>query len=221
MRRLYHYWLCPESRAVRIALCEKKIDFDLEFEKHWECREDFLSLNPSGRLPVFIDGDSIVSEIYAIFEYLEESYPDVPLLQGSVQERAEIRRLISWFTKKFSDDVEGTLLKEKTIKRFTGKGAPCSTAIRAGKINLSAHLDYIGYLVERRRWLGGDHFSYADIIAAAHLSALDYLGDVPWERHSEAKEWYARIKSRPSFRTLLQDNIPGMRPSRQYMNLDF
>ena len=57
--------------------------------------------------------------------------------------------------------------------------------------------------------------------AAAHLSTVDYLGDVPWKEHEEAKDWYARVKSRPSFRALLEDNVPGAPPQRHYANLDF
>jgi glutathione S-transferase len=107
------------------------------------------------------------------------------------------------------------------MKRFQGFGQPNSTAIRAGKSNLGYHLEYITYLAERRRWLAGDHFSLADISAAAHLSSLDYLGDVPWDEHEPAKEWYARVKSRPSFRPLLADHIPGITPPAHYTDLDF
>ena len=71
------------------------------------------------------------------------------------------------------------------------------------------------------KWLAGDALSLADIAAAAHLSAIDYLGDVPWSDHEVAKEWYARIKSRPSFRPLLTDHIPGLAPPKHYTDLDF
>jgi glutathione S-transferase len=61
----------------------------------------------------------------------------------------------------------------------------------------------------------------ADLAAAAHLSAIDYLGDVPWDEDETAKNWYARIKSRPSFRTLLGETMAGLPPSPSYANLDF
>jgi glutathione S-transferase len=82
-------------------------------------------------------------------------------------------------------------------------------------------LSYIGYLADRRAWLAGDQFSLADIAAAAQISCIDYLGDVPWEDYQEAKQWYARIKSRPSFRPILEDYVPGMRPPAHYTDLDF
>jgi glutathione S-transferase len=61
----------------------------------------------------------------------------------------------------------------------------------------------------------------ADLMAAAQLSAIDYLGDVPWDAHEGAKDWYARLKSRPSFRALLADNLPGAPPPPHYADLDF
>ena len=87
--------------------------------------------------------------------------------------------------------------------------------------NIHTHMDYISYLVERRKWLAGHEFSLADITAAAHLSTLDYIGDVPWKDHESAKGWYARIKSRPSFRPLLGDRIPSAPPPSHYADLDF
>jgi glutathione S-transferase len=63
--------------------------------------------------------------------------------------------------------------------------------------------------------------SYADLAAATHLSAADYLGDVPWNESEIAKNWYARVKSRPSFRQLLTETLAGIPPSETYANLDF
>ena len=135
--------------------------------------------------------------------------------------RAETRRLVAWFDNKFYEEVTVNLVDEKIMKRFLGLGEPNSAAIRAGNNNIHYHLDYIGYLTERRRWIAGDELTLADIAAASHLSCVDYLGDVPWEDHQPAKDWYARIKSRPSFRSLLGDHIPGAPPPRHYADLDF
>ena len=63
--------------------------------------------------------------------------------------------------------------------------------------------------------------TYADLAAAAHLSCVDFLGDAPWDEKETAKIWYARMKSRPSFRPLLADRVPGMAPSATYADLDF
>jgi glutathione S-transferase len=222
MRKLYHYWLSPFSRQIRLCLAEKGLQFEPILEKQWERRAEFLSLNPSGEVPVLIENEKdIICEAGPIAEYLDEVYPDRPMMGRDPNTRAEVRRLISWFNHKFYAEVSVNLLEEKTIKAHLTGGAPNSAALRAGAINLNTHLTYISYLVERRTWLAGDRISMADLCAAAHLSCLDYFGDVPWDKHSEAKDWYARIKSRPSFRSILLDSVPGMIASRHYTNLDF
>jgi len=222
MRLLYHLWLSPFSRKIRVVLKEKNLDFTMKVEKTWERRPEFLALNPAGEVPVLIEPDgSVLADANAIAEFLDEAYREKLLLGLNPLDRAEVRRLTAWFDGKLNREVTEPLVGEKMMKRFLGLGAPDSGAIRAGKANLGYHLDYITFLVERRRWLAGDHFSLADISAAPHLSALDYIGDVPGDAHEPANEWYARIKSRPSFRPLLADHIPGAPPPKHYADLDF
>lgn len=222
MRTLYHLWLSPHCRKIRVVLAEKKLEFNLVVERTWERRGEFLALNPAGEVPVLIEKDGMpYSDSSAICELLEELYPDPPLLGSTPAVRAEVRRLVAWFDCKFNREVTVNLVGEKLGKRLTGVGGPDSRAIRAGQANIHNHLDYIRWLVERRRWLAGDFLSLADIAAAAHLSCLDYIGDVPWADHPGAKDWYARIKSRPSFRNLLRDQVPGALPPRHYEDLDF
>jgi len=222
MQTLFHLWLSPFCRKTRIVLSEKKIDFTLKTENIWERRTEFLALNPAGEVPVLVGNDgTALSGSDVICEFLDEIHPDPPLVGRHPLERAEVRRLVAWFDRKFNHEVTENLVGEKIMKRFLGLGEPDSNAIRAGHANIRTHLEYINYLIERRKWLAGNEMTLADIAAAAHLSSLDYLGDVPWEDHSGAKDWYARIKSRPSFRTILGDSIPGMPPAAHYANLDF
>ena len=231
MRRLFHHPLQPQSRAIRLQLAEKRLEAELVMERPWERREQFLIMNPAGELPVLVeDGGACFSGFYPILEYLEEAHPEtatagIPMLGRNLQERGEVRRLIAWFDVKFEREVTRNLLHEKLFKRFTqgtsGAGGPDSGAIRAGKVNIGTHLAYIGWLVERRNWLAGPAISLADLVAAAQISAIDYLGDVPWHDHEAAKDWYARMKSRPSFRPLLADTLPGAPPPAHYADLDF
>jgi len=222
MRVLYHLPLSPFCRKIRIVLAEKKLEFELRAEPIWERRAAFLGLNPAGEVPVLVEDDGrVFADSAAIAEYLDESHPERALLGKGIDERAEVRRLVAWFDRKFNTEVTENLLGEKVMNRLLGLGGPDSLAIRAGLANIGYHLDYIAFLTERRNWLAGDQLTLADIAAAAHLSAVDYLGDVPWANHDQAKTWYARIKSRPSFRDILNDQIPGLSPARPYANLDF
>jgi len=222
MRILYHLWLSPFARKLRIALKEKGLDYELRLEKPWQRREEFLALNPAGEVPVLIEPDGqVLADSTVICEYLDEVYPDRRLIGFEPAARAEARRLTAWFDLKFNREVTDHLVGEKLMKRFLKMGEPNAQAIRAGLTNIKYHLDYIAFLFERRKWLAGDDFTIADIAAAAHLSCVDYLGDVPWDDHPAAREWYARVKSRPSFRPLLADRIPGLAPPDHYDDLDF
>ncbi len=224
MRILYQHWLSPDCRAVRVVCEEKGLDYEARVEKIWERRPEFLALNPAGEVPVLVEPDgTVLAGFQPISEYLEETAFDdrLPLLGTVPAERAEVRRLVNWFAQKFAREVTTHLLSEKIDKRFMGRGEPDSEAIRAGMQNLGPHLDYIAFLTERRRWLAGAHYSLADIAAATQLCCLDYLDDVPWDKYEGARDWYARIKSRPSFRPLLADSIPGLPPPKHYADLDF
>ena len=230
MTILHHYAFCPHSRFVRLVLGEIGIEAETHEERPWERRIPFLELNPAGTTPVLVDGQGFaVPGAGIIAEYLDETrggvLGDRRLLPAEPAARVEVRRLLDWFLSKFHDEVTGYLVMEKIYKRFMpaelGGGAPDMSAIRAARTNVRYHLKYIGYLIATRKWLAGDQLTYADLAAAAHLSAADYLGDVPWDEDETAKHWYARVKSRPAFRTLLADRVPGMAPPDHYTDLDF
>ncbi len=218
---LVHYTLSPQSRKARIMLSEKKVLFVLKEEKPWDMSKDLKKLNPAGDLPVFIFDGNIISGNYALTEYLEEKYPTPKLLNGDLKHRAEIRRLCDWFDHKFYNEVYQYIVGEKVFKRFKTGAAPDSKILKAGNNNLKYHMEYIDWLTERNNYLAGSEFSLADITAAAHLSVLDYLGDIDWEHYKNAKLWYATIKSRPSFKDILKDTVKGIYPSTNYQNLDF
>ena len=221
-RVLYHLPLSAPSRKVRLALAEKGLPFALEVERVWEQRPAFLAISPAGEVPVLCEPDgATLNECQVICEYLEETYAAVDLLGRDPLQRAETRRLTAWFDQKFAADVGNNLVGEKYLKRLLGYGDPQAAAIRAGLANIHYHLEYLGYLAEHRRWLAGNDFSLADIAAAAHLSAVDFIGDVPWDQHPGAKDWYARVKSRPSFRALLADQVQGLQAPSHYADLDF
>ena len=228
MATLLHYPLCAFSRSIRLALAECGIEAEFAEERPWEWRPEFVALNPAGTLPVFVtDEHGPVVGAYAISEYLSDTADerDARLLQlfpGEVAARAEARRLVDWFHRKFHEEVTSYLVDEKVFRRFGPQSAsPNMEAMRAGHENLRYHLAYIGHLAETRSWLAGEAISFADLAAAAHLSTLDYLGEVPWEEHEAAKSWYALLKSRPSFRPLLLDRVAGFTPLGTYADLDF
>lgn len=221
MIRLYHVPLSPFCRKVRLALAEKKLDVELVEERYWERDADFLRRNPAGKVPVVKMNGLTLSDSGAICEYIEEMHRDPPLMPASPAERAEVRRLVAWFDDKFHSEVTSKLLYERVNKKLTKEGYPDSGNVKAGAKAIKFHLDYMGWLLEERRWLAGNAMTLADFAAAAHLSCLDYISDVDWNRNEGVREWYAKIKSRPAFRSLLADQVPGFPPAAHYADLDF
>lgn len=222
MHRLYHLPLSPFCRKIRLVLAEKRIEFELIEERPWENRLDFLRLNPAGKVPVLITPrGQALAESAAIFEYLEETVPEPPLLPREPLQRAEVRRLAGWFDDKFNREVTENLLFERVTKRLARLGYPDGACLKAGSQNIRVHLDYLTYLLEGHNWLAGPRVTIADLAAAAHLSCLDYVGDVPWEDYPSVRDWYAVMKSRPCFRGILADHLPGFPAAAHYADLDF
>jgi glutathione S-transferase len=221
MIRLYHSPLSPFCRKVRLTLAEKKLEVELVEERYWEQAPEFMRRNPAGKVPVLRMGPMTLSESQAICEYIEETVPSPVLMPQGAAARFEVRRLCAWFDDKFNAEVTEKLLHEKVTKKLMGRGQPESRAVKAGALALKYHLEYLSWLLDHRRWLAGDVMTLADFAAAAHLSSLDFMGDVDWERHPNVKEWYAKLKSRPAFRTLLSDRLLGFEPSANYADLDF
>jgi glutathione S-transferase len=222
MRYLFHLPLSPYCRKVRLVLAEKRLPFELRAERVWERREEYLQINPAGTVPTLVEDNGLaIPDSTVICEYLDEAYPDNTLIGHTLGERVEVRRLVAWFDGKFDAEVTRNLNGEKYIKRLAGRGHPDANALRIGYTSLREHLQYLGWLAETRKCLAGAAISLADFTAAAHLSVLDFQGDVDWSISPVAREWYARMKSRPSFRALLNDRVPGMTPPAHYADLDF
>lgn len=222
MRALFYMTLCPFSRAARMALTEKGLMAELVLENAWDMHPEFLAMNPSGEIPALVEDDgTVVAGGYAVLEYLEDICPQRPLFGVTTPARAEVRRLIEWFNTRFNDEVTRKVVFEKAYKKLMQQGEPDSTTIREGKRSLPYHLDYITNLVRARGWLAGDSLSMADIVAAAHLSCLDYLGDIAWEGRPHVREWYGLMKSRPSLRALLPERVAFFRPPAYYEDPDF
>lgn len=224
-RTLHHFPLDPASRQVRFALAEKKLAFTEIVERPWESDSAIRKLNPSGLPPVLVETDGsdrlVICESRAILDHLEEKKSDTALLPRDAAGRAEVRRLMQWFDRKFDFEVNALLVHEKMEKRLMGLGAPDLSAMRAGREALRRHFAYMDGLLDTRAWLAGARLSLADVAAAGHLSVIDYFGDCPWDDFGSVKDWYMKIKSRPSFRALLADRWPGLAPATHYDNLDF
>lgn len=221
MHILYHYPLCPMSRQARVILKEANINYNLIKEDYWHRSDQILKFNPAGELPILVEPfDIVIAGIYPVIEYIND-FTNNSFMSADSVESAEIRRMISWYNQKFYPEVTKIFMNEKIIRLLKNAGAPKTEFIRIAKTNLSQHLQYTSYILRNRAYVGSESFSAADIAAAAHLSVIDYFGEIIWEQYPIIKEWYSLIKSRPSFRSILQDSIAGFIPPKHYNDLDF
>ena len=221
MWQLYQFPLCPFSRKVRLLLGEKAVGYEPVRESPWLRRDEFLDLNPTGQVPVMVDDERGVTLIdsQVICEFFEETVNKAPMLNGTATDRAEIRRLAIWFDTNFYAEITAPLLPERMLKRIVYKQSPDGQALRNAMKAAVNHLDYIDYLLDHRTWLAGPTMSLADLAAAAQISIADYLGGIDWKSHEQAKGWYIRMKSRPSFRPLLSERMEGIPPPADYEKL--
>ena len=223
---LFHFAFDPGSRAVRLALGEARMEFSETPVRPWEDGCPVAAMNPSGMPPVLQVTDAgkdplTLCEPAAILGWLEERTSEPFLLPVDAAERAEVRRLLAWFERRFTDEVNAVLLHERMEKPLLRLGPPEARALRAGREALKSHLTMMEGLLTRRDALAGRRISQADIVAAAHLSVLDYFGEVSWAAYPAVKTWDMKLKSRPSFRPLLADRFPGVQASAWYHDLDF
>ncbi|MEM6338476.1 MAG: glutathione S-transferase family protein [Pseudomonadota bacterium] len=223
MLTLYHHPVCPLSRQIRVFLKEFDVEFTMVKEDYWLRRREFIKINPSGSLPVIeIDKFSpILVGNYSIIEYMAEKFEDFYFMPKSTDERALVRKDIAWFNDKFYREVSKILVDEKMIRLLMHVGGPRSAFIRAAKVNLNQHFRLLSEYFEKRSHVALEKLSCADIVAASHISTVDYFGEINWDSWPLIKEWYSIIKSRPAFQTILQDRVAGFAPPLHYANLDF
>jgi glutathione S-transferase len=224
MWQLYQFPLCPFSRKVRLLLGEKGVGYELVKEYPWERRDEFIDMNPAGQTPVMVDvarASAPLIDSTAICEYVEETVDKAAMINGTAANRAEIRRLVTWFDTQFYRDVTQLLLHERVVKRIANRSAPDARGLRDAMKGAVGHLDYIDYLLDHRNWLAGATMSLADLAAAAQISVTDYLGGIDWKGHDQTARWYRGLKSRPAFRPLLSERMEMINPPAHYDNVDF
>jgi glutathione S-transferase len=214
----------PLSRAVRLALGEKGAVFHNREAVAFGPDPALAAITSDGLTPVLVDDSwghgATIGEAMAIFEYLEDILPTPPLLPGGPIERASVRAMAIRATRALGPIVD-VVVMEKAQKILTRQGAPETAALRHACNSANELLDQIGQVADREGWLCGKKLSLADMVVAAHFSVLDFLDAVRWDVAPSGKNWYARIKQRPTFKTILADTLAGVSPPFHYSDLDF
>src|SRR5262245_12524804 len=197
--KLWHGLLSPFSAKVRIALAEKNLMYE-SHEVPWSRATlwgpkppEFLALSPRSQVPVLLDGDLVVHDSTVICEYLEDRYPERPLLPRGAMARARCRVL--------EDEADFAMVQEVTplVQELFTKTADASrdmgrvaTAIEA----LRHRYDVLDRELANREYLA-DGFSVADIATFMVAMVASTLGTPPAEGHRHLQAWLARVRERP------------------------
>jgi glutathione S-transferase len=201
MIKLYDFLPCPFGQKVRVILAEKGLSYELveiDLSQGEQRRPDFLRLNPFGRVPVLVDEDSTIYDSTIIGEYLEDEYPEPPLLPpvGASALRARARIWEDFADASFTPQV-GQLMAE------IGKGEGESDSNRVQRLQQSVErmLNFLNHELQGQEFLSGQ-FSVADIGFVPRLVVLRDLGvDVALNR-SNLDAWLKRMLDRPSIQNL-------------------
>ena len=198
--------------------------------KIWKKSEAIFRLNPTGEVPILENkntSDRYVDS-FIIAEFLVSMYNgDNELLIGELLSKdenikAEIRRIEMLFDKNFYYESAKCILEEKVYNSFLDEKKMINNKkYKIAQKNMEKYLGYVDYLLNTRDFTAKNTFSLADISIASQISSLDYLGEINWTKYQKVKDWYRVIKSKPSFRPILEDKIEGFKPSKNYNNIDF
>ncbi len=227
MNILYHNPICPLSRQVRFYLEELNINHELKKVNYTSRtlnpgfvikKENFFDNFPI--LNVKEDNLSLIGE-YSIIEFLSENYKNFIFMPQDKVIKADIRNYLNTLNKKFFYNTSYIYIEEKFIRFANRVGVPRTDFLRRAKQNIIKYFYFISDILSENSFLIHDKISSVDIALASHISVLDYFSAINWDMWYHIGNWYSIIKSRSSFRKLLQDRIPGFLPPEHYSKLDF
>lgn len=199
--KLYQFAASGNSRIVRLVLEEKRLPFErinIDVTKGENRTPEFLKLNPRGKVPVLVHstpaGDVLLSESSVINEYLEEVFPQPPLMPPAPARRALVRSMVYLFDTELSPTT-GLLIIEKLLKKPEEQRADfVAERIKATREILAR----LSEMTLDGPFLAGD-FSLADASFIPVLAVMAPVGINLEQEFPKLARWMAEVKQRPSF----------------------
>jgi glutathione S-transferase len=191
----------PNPRVVKMFMAEKGVDMDrveIDLRAGENRREPYLKVNPAGQSPALeLDDGSVVTEITAICEYLEEQTPNPPLIGTNAEERAKTRMWTRRVDIKVAEPMangfrfgEGLPMFESRLRCLPEASAGLKAVAQDGIAWLDAHF--------QGPWLAGDRFTLADILLFAFMDFGAVVGQPIDAKNKKIVDWFERVKARPS-----------------------
>ncbi|MBI4082393.1 MAG: glutathione S-transferase family protein [Candidatus Lambdaproteobacteria bacterium] len=197
MITLYHWWVSSHSFKTRLVLAEKGLGYQevlIDLGKRVQKEPWYLKIHPYGTVPAIEDDGFIVYDSTMIAEYLEEQYPQVPMLPKDARGRARIRMLED-FRDMHVHPVFRVFLQEYRSKPA---GQADMGAVNKALEQFHGMLGRLERELEGREYLGGT-FSIADTAFVPYFPSMDAWKIPVPESCPNVKAWIARCKARPSF----------------------
>ena len=197
MITLYEHPLSPYAMKVKIALAEKAIEFNpIVPAGLMDGKPDkaFVEASPRAEVPALIDGETKLFDSTIIMEYLEDKWPDPPLLPKTPAERARVRML---------EDVMDSLYEPNNwalgeVLRFKRATGPLADKLVAfSRSNVSQLQSWLERQLRSRSWFNGDNFGWGDIACAPYIARSAVSGHPP-PAGSALAGWLERVCARPS-----------------------
>jgi glutathione S-transferase len=198
--KLYDFLSSPNCQRVKVVLAEKKLPYEtvpVDLKKGEQKKPDYLKLNPYGKVPVLIDGATVLYESLIINEYLDEKYPEPPLMPKDHAKRAKIRILIDYGMNHLDPPYQ-TIRKEMMKDEKERDQAATDKAKQELKNLLGRFERELG----DQPYLAGD-FSLVDAALIPRFTRLEGMGVLPDPALPRVGAWIKRMKERPSVKPIL------------------
>jgi glutathione S-transferase len=198
--KLYDFPSSPNCQRVKVVLEEKKLPYEkipVDLKAKEQKKPEFLKLNPYGKVPVIIDGATVLYESLIINEYLEEKYPAPALLPKDPARRAKIRILIDYGMNHF--DVPYQKIRQEMLKDEKERN---HDTIDQAKKDLKNLLQRFEREIGDQPYLAGD-FSLLDAALIPRFIRMEGFGIFPDASLSRLGAWLKRMKERPSVHAIL------------------
>ena len=198
--KLYDFASSPNCQRVIVVLEEKKLPYEkvpVDLKKMEQKKPDFLKLNPYGKVPVIIDGSTVLYESLIINDYLEEKYPETPLMPKDPGKRAKARILLDYGMNHLDPPYQK--IRKEMMKDEKERD---QQAIEAARKELKHLLGRLERELADQQYLAGE-FSLVDAALIPRFARLAGMGVLPDASLPKLGQWIERMKKRPSVQKIL------------------
>jgi glutathione S-transferase len=198
--KLYIHPASPFVRKVQMTALLLNIELETHFVDLFTGAgqtEEFLRINPNGKVPALVDGDFALWESNAIVQYLAASVAENPIAPRDARSHADVLRWQFWESSNWSPAC-AIFVYENVLKPMLGKGEADPEEIRKGEEKFHRFAKVLDDHLASRSWLVGENLTLADVSVASMLMYAE-AGRYPLENYAHIHAWFGRIQQLPAW----------------------